>query len=127
MTTQTKHFELSFWADDAAYGAKISMLIEDVYSRVTTIFKIPDAKETYRLVLCRDVSEYLRETGKTADHYEPCSGIYVWYLIHRYGAEVFKKLYTGTRDIRPYITASFEMEAVETFFRERTGKGEFCK
>lgn len=223
MMIQTKHFELSFWEDDAAYGAKISMLIEDVYSQITTTFKISDAEETYRFVLCRDVPEYLRETGKTVDNYEPwmvgwadhrqkklcilsprvvtertetemdkvivheivhialdtlgdpdeiniclaegiavCyanqidkneidienpppfwsiyeeagfyefggyqySGIYVWFLLRCYGAEVFKELYTGKRDIHPYITETFEKDAMTAFFQEGTRKGEFCK
>lgn len=221
MKIRTKHFELSFGEDNAAYGEKVSMVIEDVYSRVTTTFQISDAEKTYRFVLCRDVPEYLRETGKTAENYEPwmvgwadyrrkklcilsprgvtdrtemdkvivheivhialdalgdpdeiniClaegiavfyadqidkneidienpppfwsiyeeagfyefggyqySGIYVWYLLHRYGTEVFKELYTGKRDIHPYITETFEKDAMTAFFQEGTRKGEFCK
>lgn len=36
MTIQTKHFDLSVGEDDGAYGEKLSKLIEDVYSRITT-------------------------------------------------------------------------------------------
>lgn len=67
---QTKHFEISFWEDNADYGAKISTMIEDVYSQIITTFALSDTKETFRFVLCRDVPEYLRETGKTVDDYE---------------------------------------------------------
>lgn len=223
MMIQTKHFELSFCENDAAYAVKISRMIEDVYSQIITTFALTDSEETYRFVLCRDVQEYIRETGKTADDYEqwmvgwadhrqkklcilsPCavtdrtetemdkvivheivhialdtlgdpddiniclaegiavfyanqidrneidtenppsfwsiyeeagfyefggyqySGIYVGYLLHRYGAEVFKALYTGERDIQPYITETFEKDALAAFFCKETQKGAFCK
>ncbi len=222
MMIRTKHFEICFCESDADYGIKISTIIEDVYSRITTSFSITDSEETYRFVLCRDVPEYLRETGKSADHYEPwmvgwadhrqkklcilsphavtdrtesemdkvivheivhialdplgdpddiniClaegiavlyanqidrseidmddppsfwsiyeeagfyefggyqySGVYVWYLLHCYGAEVFKALYTGKTDIHPYITETFEKDALTAFFRKKTRKGECC-
>lgn len=215
---QTKHFEICFCESDADYGAKISTMIEEVYSQIATTFSISDSKETYRFVLCANVPEYLRETGKTVDDYEPwmvgwadhrqkklcilspravtdrtesemdkvivheivhialdaladpddiniClaegiavfyanqidkneidtenppsfwsiyeeagfyefggyqySGIYVGHLLHRYGAEVFKALYTGKRDIHPYITETFEKDALTAFFREETQK-----
>lgn len=223
MRIQTKHFEISFCKEDADYASKISVLIEDVYSRITKTFQLSDMEETYRFVLCRDVPEYLIETGKTAENYEPwmvgwadypkkklcilspsavtdktetemdkvivheivhialdalgdpdevniClaegiavyyanqidhneidaenppsfwsisdeagfyefggypySGVYAGFLLQRYGADVFKALYTGERDIRPYITASFEKNALAAFFREETRKGEFCQ
>lgn len=218
MMIHTKHFEVSFENVDAAYGAKISTLIEDVCSQIITTFALADSEETYRFVLCRDVQEYIRETEKTVENYQPwmigwadhrqkklcilspravtdrtetemdkvivheivhialdalgdpddiniClaegiavfyasqinkneihmenppsfwsiyeeagfyefggyqySGIYVVYLLHRYGAEVFKALYTGERDIHPYITETFEKDALAAFFREETQK-----
>lgn len=223
MMIQTKHFEIFFCESDTDYGSKMSTMIEEVYSQITTTFMIPDSEETYRFVLCRDIPEYLRETEKTVDDYESwmvgwadhrqkklcilspravtdrtesemdkvivheivhitldvladpddiniClaegiavfyanqidrneidmddppsfwsiydeagfyefggyqySGVYVWYLLHRYGTDVFKALYTGQRDIHPYITATFEKDALTAFFREETPKGEFCK
>lgn len=64
MMIRTKHFELFFEEDDAAYGSKISTMIEDIYSRITTTFQISDLEETYRFVLCRDIMEYLQTNKK---------------------------------------------------------------
>lgn len=223
MLIQTNHFKLSFGEDDASYAEKTATRIEDIYSRIIATFRIPDAEESYCFILCRDVPEYLRETGKTMDNYESwmvrwadyvrkklcilsprvlldrtesemdkvivheivhialdalgnpdeiniClaegvavffadqidrnkidienppsfwsiyeeagfyefggyqySGIYVWYLLSLYGTEVFKELYTGTRDIHPYITETFEKDALAAFFREKTQRGAFFK
>lgn len=46
------------------------------------------------------------------------SGVYVRYLLRYYGSEVFKELYIGKRDIRPYITENFEKDALLDFLEQ---------
>ena len=43
------------------------------------------------------------------------SGIYVWYLIQKFGTETFKKIYTGKEKLDKYYYDMFENEAIEAF------------
>lgn len=70
MRIETGHFQLSFSQEDAKFAQRISAEIERLYMQITTEFAIPDPGTRYQFMLCRDVGEYLRETGKDKDCYE---------------------------------------------------------
>ena len=45
------------------------------------------------------------------------AGIYVWYFIEKFGADIFKRVYMGLEQAEKYLSPEFEKEAVMAFLK----------
>lgn len=43
------------------------------------------------------------------------AGVYVWYFIEKFGADIFKRVYMGLEQSEKYLYPEFEEEAVKEF------------
>lgn len=50
------------------------------------------------------------------------AGIYVWYFIEKFGADIFKRVYMGLEQTGKYLYPEFEKEAVISFLRYKNMK-----
>ena len=46
------------------------------------------------------------------------SGVYVLYIIKKYGAEVYKRIYAGDEPLEKYLYEGFEKDAIQSLLIE---------
>lgn len=68
---ERKFFHFEYDDEDNELAGTIVSIVEDTYEEVAARFQIPVMKDRFTFKICPDIAAFIKETGKTAETYQP--------------------------------------------------------